>query len=249
MSRPPRTHIHGAYYHVTSRGNRRAPIFLDQRDFFIWLEKLAATAEKHHIRIYGYCLMPNHYHLLIGTPAANLSEALHMLNAQYCQHFNKRHGSSGHVIQGRFHAVLIKSNEQLLEVARYISLNPVRAGLTTSASDWEWSHHRHFLAPANSPIWLETDWMLSLFNTAESYEAFVHAGIGKPNPLKHYRQIPNPKREQARPLHEYQQAYPDRNEGMARAFHSTAYTLQEIAECFGVSTRTVSRALTKYPEV
>lgn len=249
MSRPPRTNFHGAHYHITSRGNRRAPIFLDQRDHFIWLEKLAATAEKHHIRIYGYCLMPNHYHLLIETPEANLSEAMHMLNAQYCQHFNKRHGSSGHVIQGRFHAVLIKSNEQLLEVARYISLNPVRAGLVTEPAAWDWSHHRHILKPSNAPEWLQTEWILSLFDGAKSYEEFVLAGIGKRNPLKLYRQLPDPRREKALPLEQYQQTYTDRNEAMARAIRSAAYTREEIAECFGVSTKTVSRALARFPNL
>lgn len=110
------------------------------------------------------------------------------------------------MIQGRFHAVLIKSNEQLLEVARYISLNPVRAGLVTEPAAWDWSHHRHILKPSYAPEWLQTEWFLSVF-------------------------------------------YTDRNEAMARVFRSATYTREEIAECFGVSTKTVSRALTRFPNL
>jgi putative transposase len=243
MSRPPRIQFHGACYHITSRGNRRAPIYLDHRDHLIWLDILAETVEKHGIKVHGYCLMPNHFHLLIITPHANLSEAMHMLNSLYCQHFNKRHGSTGHVIQGRFHARLIESNEQLLAAARYISLNPVRARLTLTPADWPWSHHRHFLNPAAAPKWLETSWLLEQFGNLDKgegsarYEAFVQAGVGKPNPL----------REHAPPLDYFLTNYPDRDEAMARALHSTAYTRQEIAEHFGVSSKTVSRALVRYP--
>jgi REP element-mobilizing transposase RayT len=254
MSRPPRTQFHGARYHVTSRGNRRAPIFLDRRDHLIWLDILAATVAKHSIRVHGYCLMPNHFHLLIATPHANLSDAMHMQNACYCQHFNKRHGTSGHVIQGRFHAVLVESDRQLLAVARYISLNPVRAKLASGASDWPWSHHRHFLSPSTAPKWLDANWLLSQFGSGDSperaakYEAFVQDGIGKPNPLQFHRQVPDPKREHALSLEDYLERYPERDQAMAQALLSTAFTRQEIAEFFGVSTKTVSRALARYPE-
>ena len=175
---------------------------------------------------------------------------MHKLNARYCQHFNKRHGTSGHVIQGRYYAVLIEDDRQLLAVSRYVSLNPVRAKLVHDPSEWEWSNHRHFLSPETAPEWLEIGWLLNQFdNDRARYEAFVLAGIGMPNPLRFHRQLPNPKREQALSLEEYAAKYPNRTEAMARALQSTAHTREEIAEFFGVSTRTISRALIAFPEI
>lgn len=253
MSRPPRIQFPGAIYHVTSRGNRRAAIFLDDRDHLIWLDLLADVVEKFGIKVLGYCLMPNHYHLLIETPIPNLSEVMHRLNACYCQHFNKRHGTSGHVIQGRFHAVIVQQNEQLLAVSRYVVLNPVRARLVENPSDWKWSNHRHFMAPESAPEWLDSTWILSQFDgpdTAPStkrYEAFVLAGINMTNPLQLHCQLPSKKRESALSLQEYAEKYPNRTEALARAFQSTAYTRAQIAEFFGVSTRTISRAIITFP--
>ncbi|WP_028103386.1 REP-associated tyrosine transposase [Pseudoduganella violaceinigra] len=253
MNRPTRIQFPSATYHVTSRGNRRAPIYLDRRDFLIWLDLLAGTVEKHAVKVHGYCLMPNHYHLLIETPNANLSKAIHMLNARYCQHFNKRHHVSGHVIQGRFHAILIKSDRQLQAVSRYMNLNPLRARLVRNPSEWPWSSYPAYLAPENAPNWLETERVLSEFGDiadstrSSSYQSFVLAGLGAPNPLRFHGQRPNARREQALSLQEYAEEYADRTEAMARALQSTAYTRQEIAEFFGVSTRTISRAATIFP--
>jgi len=255
MSRPPRIEFPGALYHVTSRGNRRANIFLDQRDFHIWIDILAETVEKHSIKVYGYCLMPYHYHLLIETPNANLSAAMHSLNARYCQHFNKRHGTSGHVIQGRFHAVLIKFDQQLLTVSRYLSLYPVRAKLTSNPADWPWSNHRYMLAPETAPSWLDTKWILAQFESTSAkeqigrYEAFVMAGIGMPNPLQFHGQTPKPNKEGSLSLQEYADKYPNRTEAIARAFQSTAYTRQQIGEFFEVCPRTISRAIITFPEI
>ena len=254
MSRPPRIQFNSAIYHVTARGNRRANIFLDKRDFLIWLDLLAEAVGKHSIKVHGYCLMPNHFHLLIETPQANLSQVMHMLNARYCQHFNKRHGTSGHVIQGRFHAVLIESDQQLMAVSRYVSLNPVRAQLVKDPADWAWSNHKHFLAPELAPDWLEMNWLLGQFSDDDlterinRYKEFVLAGIGMPDPLRFYRQLPNPKREQALSLQEYADQYPNRTEAMARAHQSTAYTRQQIGEFFGVSSRTISRAIVAFSD-
>lgn len=253
MSRPPRIIFPGAIYHVTSRGNRRAAIYHDRRDHLIWLDQLASTVEKHEFKVHAYCLMPNHYHLLIETIHANLSDGMHMLNATYCQHFNKRHVLTGHVIQGRFHALSIGKEQHLLAAARYISLNPVRAKLVGDPKDWEWSSHRHYLNPASAPQWLETDWLLSQFGSGgldqriEAYEKFVAAGIGMPNPISLHSERTNSRQEQVMPLITYAAYYLDRNEAMARAHQSKAYTRQQIADHFGVSIKTVSRAIQAFP--
>jgi REP element-mobilizing transposase RayT len=253
MSRPPRIIFPGAIYHVTSRGNRRAAIYHDPRDHLIWLDKLGETVEKHEFKVHAYCLMPNHYHLLLETVHANLSEGMHMLNSSYCQHFNQRHGLNGHVIQGRFHAVGVGKEKQLLAAARYISLNPVRAKLANDPKDWLWSSHRYYLQPEIAPAWLETDWLLSQFGHGDiseriaAYEKFVAAGVGMPNPLSFHSERTNFARKAIHPLITYAVLYPNRDEAMARAHQSRAYTRQQIAEHFGVSIKTVSRAIQCFP--
>lgn len=243
----------GAIYHVTSRGNRRSAIYLDKRDHLIWLEKLADTVEKHDFKIHAYCLMPNHFHLLVETVQANLSEGMHMLNATFCQHFNRRHDLTGHVIQGRFHAVHVGKNAQLLAVARYVSLNPVRAKLVSDPKDWEWSSHRHFLQPEHAPAWLETGWLLSQFGDGDiqqqiaRYESFVAAGIGLQDPLGLHTERNNLTLGQPLPLKFYAELYPNRDEAMARAYQSKAYTRQQIADGFQVSIKTVTRAIQGFP--
>ncbi len=220
----------------------------------IWLDKLAKAAEKHNLRIHAYCLMPNHYHLLVETPLANLPDGMHTVNADYCQHFNNRHGLTGHVIQGRFHAGMVEKNSQLLAVARYISLNPVRAKLVADAADWQWSSHRHYLEPEFAPDWLETEWLLSHFGNGSleekvaAYRKFVNAGVGMPDPLALHKEWPDAKREQAQSLYTYSTNYADRNEAMSRAYQTNTYTRQEIADHFGVSIKTVSRAIRDFPD-
>lgn len=253
MSRPPRIIFPGAVYHVTSRGNRRAAIYHDRRDHLIWLETLAETVEKHAFKVYAYCLMPNHFHLLLETVDANLSEGMHMLNATYCQHFNKRHQLSGHVIQGRFHAVGVGKQKQLLAAARYISLNPVRAKLVSDPKEWQWSSHGYYLQPEIAPAWLNTDWLLSQFGNGDiterivAYEKFVAAGIGMPNPLSFHSERSNLSRVKVQPLITYAALYQNRDEAMARAHQSKGYTRQQIADHFGVSIKTVSRAIQGFP--
>ena len=249
MSRPLRIQLPGAIYHVTSRGNRRAPIFHDHRDHLIWLDILAETAVEHGFQIYGYCLMPNHYHLVIRTTEANLSEGMQQLNATYCQHHNHRHKLTGHVLQGRFHAVLIEGDKQLLATTRYISLNPQRAKLVSDPADWPWSSHRHFLGPASAPEWLETEWLLAQFAGEDlpqriaAYKDFVNAGIGLQNPIQPPQREKRYVHELPPPLATFAARFPNRDEAMARAHQSGAYTRDDIASHFGVSKRTVTRAI------
>jgi REP element-mobilizing transposase RayT len=135
MPRARRILVEHGIYHVFSRGNRRQPIFLDERDFARFLEFLDEVVARYGWIVHAYCLMPNHYHLLVETPEANLSEGMHRLGFLYAQWFNRRHDVDGHLFQGRFGARLVESNYHLLETARYIVLNPVRAGLCRHAGD------------------------------------------------------------------------------------------------------------------
>ncbi len=126
MSRPLRLEYAGALYHVTSRGNERKPIYLEDDDFELFLECLAGVCERFNWVIHSYCLMTNHYHLLVETPDGNLSKGMRQLNGVFTQDFNRRHKRVGHLFQGRYKAILVDKESYLLELCRYIVLNPVR---------------------------------------------------------------------------------------------------------------------------
>ena len=139
MARPLRIEFPGALYHVTARGNARADIYLSDGDRAAFLALLARTLDRFGWLCHAYCVMSNHYHLLIETPRANLSRGMRHLNGVYTQSFNRIHGRVGHVFQGRYKAILVEQDAHLLELCRYVVLNPVRARLVARAGDWRWS--------------------------------------------------------------------------------------------------------------
>jgi len=187
MARPLRIEFAGAFYHVTTRGNAREAIYLDDSDRKLFLELLANGCRRYHWRCHAYCLMDNHYHLLIETPEANLSKGMKYLNATYTQAFNRQHKRIGHIYQGRFKAILVEHDEYLTELARYIALNPVRAGMVRSAKDWPWSSYRATAGLSASPPCLLTDFVLSSSGkdrkmAQQAYRQFVSDGRGQPSP-------------------------------------------------------------------
>jgi REP element-mobilizing transposase RayT len=193
MSRPLRIQFPGALYHVTSRGDGREVIYRDDRDRTAFLAVLAHARERFNWVCHGYCLMTNHYHLLVETPDANLALGMRQLNGMYTQRFNQRHARVGHVFQGRYHAVLVQKESHLLEVARYIVLNPVRAGLTRSPHDWRWSSYRATAGLSDTPAWLYTDWLLESFGgeritASRAYRRFVDEGTGASSPWEQLKQ-------------------------------------------------------------
>jgi REP element-mobilizing transposase RayT len=182
MARPLRIEFDGALYHVTSRGDRRENIFDDDDDRQCFLATLAEVISRYKWLCHAYCLMSNHYHLVVETPEGNLSRGMRHLNGVYTQAYNRRHQRSEHVFQGRFKAILIDRESYLLEVARYVVLNPVRAGMVTKAMDWSWSSHRTTAGEAAGPSWLTTDWLLAPFGTERDharrrYRSFVDDGV------------------------------------------------------------------------
>ncbi len=190
MARPLRVQYPDALYHVIARGNASQDIFLDHRDrqkFLSWLEDTLAT---HNVICHAYCLMDNHYHLLLETPYANLSVAMRDLNGHYSQWFNVRHERVGHLFQGRYKAFVIEKEPYLFEVARYIVLNPVRAGIVEHPREWRWSSYRATAGIVEAPAWLCVDWLLKNFDeerdTAQkAYRRFVLAGIEAEDPYEH----------------------------------------------------------------
>jgi len=142
MSRPLRIEYAGALYHVTSRGDNKAAIYIDDEDRERFLQTLSEVCERYNWVLHTYCLMDNHYHLLIETPESNLSIGMRHLNGVYTQRFNRKHERVGHVFQGRFKSIIVQRESYLLELARYIVLNPVRARMVRKAKNWPWSSYQ-----------------------------------------------------------------------------------------------------------
>src|SRR3954447_7489890 len=146
VARPPRTELAGGIHHAWNRGNNGAPIFVDDTDRVCLLEELDTCRRRYRWECLSYCLMPNHLHLVVETAEATLSEGMRSLEGRYAQRFNKRHRpKGGHVFQGRFGSALVDSDEYLAHLLRYVSLNPVMAGLCAAPEDWRWSSHRYLL--------------------------------------------------------------------------------------------------------
>ena len=189
MSRPIRIEFPNALYHVTSRGDRREAIFEDDEDRRIFLQTLEQAVKQFNWLCHAWCLMDNHYHLLIQTPDGNLSKGMRQLNGVFTQASNRRHRRVGHLFQGRFKAILVDSDAYLLELARYVVLNPVRAGLVKRAQDWPWSSYRASMGLAAPTPFLAVDGLLAQFarrrDTARTrYAQFVAEGIKAESPWK-----------------------------------------------------------------
>jgi putative transposase len=163
MARLLRIEYPGALYHVTSRGNAKAKIYVDDSDHKAFLTVLGFVVKRFNWLCHAYCLMGNHYHLLIETPEANLSRGMRQLNGIYTQKFNWKHHRSGHLLQGRYKAILVDKEEYLLELARYLMLNPVRAGMVESPEEYAWSSYRATIGKEKGPEFLTTDWLLARF--------------------------------------------------------------------------------------
>ena len=156
MTRPLRLEFTGAIYHITSRGDRREPIFEDDADRQALLAVVAQTMERFDATVLAYCLMDNHYHFVLQTRRANLSRLMQQLNGIYTQTYNRRHGKVGHLFQGRFKGILVDKNAYLLEVCRYVDLNPVRARMVRDPGKWPWSSFGAHTGKVPAPPWLDT---------------------------------------------------------------------------------------------
>ena len=273
MARPLRLEFPGALYHVTCRGNRRERIFRDRADRLAWLVETERMCRRFHFIVHAFCQMTTHYHMLIETPEGNLGQGMRQLNSAYSQYYNRRHGLVGHVMQGRYKAILVQKDGYLRELARYIVLNPVRAGIVSGPDDWEWSSYQSMMGTAPAPSWLTTDWLLACFGTdvsaaRQGYHGFIMAGIGEDSPLKNvcfqcilgseafiaqHRKAAEEavssetarvqRRVLALSLDGYALKFVRREVAMAEAYRSTAFSMGQIAAHFGVSVKTVSRAV------
>ena len=187
MARPLRVEFPGAVYHVTSRGNARQSIFIDDENRDGFLDVLSIVVERFKWLCHAYCLMENHYHLLIETPNGNLSKGMRELNGVYTQWFNQRYRRVGHLFQGRYKAIIVEKDNHLLSLCRYVVLNPLRVGLIKKPEQWRWSSYRATIGLVKIPSFLTVDWVLSQFGgrkrvAMEKYRRFVMEGIDKESP-------------------------------------------------------------------
>ncbi len=270
MARPLRLSFPGAVYHVTSRGNAWHDIVADDRDRSQWLSFLAHVVDRYGWLCHAYCLMDNHYHLVIETPKPNLSIGMRQLNGRYTQAYNRRHEQVGHVFQGRFTAILVEKDAHLLELCRYVVLNPVRAKIVSHPRLWVWSSYRATVGETKAPGWLTTDWILSQFGqrggpAQARYRTFVAEGRGGPAPWEQLtgqiylgsekfvaqhqpnrviRDIPRRQTQAQRPsLETLFERKGDLEKTIHQAYRQYGYRLADIADHLGVHAATVSRRL------
>jgi REP element-mobilizing transposase RayT len=276
MSRPLRIELAGGLYHVTSRGDGREDIYLSDADRLAWLDVFGQVCKRFNWVCHAWCQMTNHYHILIETPEANLAQGMRQLNGVYTQRFNRAHARVGHVFQGRYKAILVERDSYLLELARYVVLNPLRARMVRRIENWPWSSYHATCGQEAAPTWLQTDWILAQFgrqraSAIRKYVEFVHEGARLPGVWTQLQgqiylgseafvKTMQAKIDQKPALDEIPraqrralvQALTDferrysRNEAMARAYLSGQHTMLAIAEHFGVHYSTVSRMVKGY---
>lgn len=275
MARPLRIELSGGLYHVTSRGDRREEIYLDDADRINWLALFSQVCKRFNWVCHVYCLMDNHYHIVVETVEGNLSKGMRQLNGVYTQHFNRTHNRVGHVYQGRYKAILVEKESYLLELSRYVVLNPARAGIVKNVDQWPWSSYSAMIGKSRSPEWLQTDWILGQFGEQRkwaiaAYMDFVRTGVGLPSVWddlrgqiylgkeefvkkmqqhvqfdKNISEIPRAQRRAKAKPLSYYLSLNDRNEGIAAAYQTGGYTMKAIANEFGVHYATVSRIVKK----
>lgn len=192
MARPLRIEVENTLYHITSRGNEKRKIFRNDRDRKRFLLLLKDVRLKYEGIIYAYVLMDNHYHLLLETLKANLSKIMHYIDVSYAVYFNKKYQRTGHLFQGRYKALVVEKENYLLELSRYIHLNPVRAGIVKRPGEYKWSSYCHYVKTHDKmPLWLNTEWVIGRFgrdrtSAFQRYCRFVEEGLCKniPYPFK-----------------------------------------------------------------
>ncbi|MFZ5863293.1 MAG: transposase [Nitrospirota bacterium] len=270
MARPLRLEFAGALYHVTARGNARQAIYVDDEDRLHFIARLARAGERYHWRIHAYCLMDNHYHLVIETERPTLARGMRHLNGTYTQYVNRRHHRVGHLFQGRYKAILVERDPYLLALCRYVVLNPVRAKACRRPEQWRWSSYRATAGLELPPAWLTTDWVLTQFGTTTrraqtAYRTFVNDGAtDRPwDALRHQiylgteafvdslplsqealPEVPRVQRRRQRPtLAALLKTGRPSPQAIAAAYREHGYRLREIAEHCGVHYATISRRL------
>lgn len=194
MSRPLRIEYPGAWHHVMNRGRRSEKIFYTDHDRKSFIKILQEASELWNLRVAAYCLMDNHYHLLIQTPDGDLSRGMRHINSVYTQRFNRRHEKEGQLFRGRYKAVLVEADSHLLEVLRYIHRNPVKAGIVKSLKDYQWSSHQGYLSRAKKWAWVHKGDLLAMLavSPARQKSAYLNFVAGEePEEIEKFYSLKN----------------------------------------------------------
>jgi REP element-mobilizing transposase RayT len=269
MARPLRIEYAGALHHVIARGNNRGRIANDSTDARVFVNSLEASCERFDWRVYAWCLMPNHYHLVLETLRPTLSRGMQRLNGTYAQYFNRRHSRVGHVFQARFKSFVVEQERYLLALLRYVELNPCRAGLVKTPMEWPWSSVHVSLGARHPPVWSSIAGVWSRFHTNNkdaiaAYRAFLMQGLSpqakapsvtkglfvgsdsfvEETKTRHVKQAALSSEIRALPhsptLAKLARTHVDRD-AFARAAYAAGFPLKEIADQMGVHYSTVSR--------
>ncbi len=260
MARPLRMQIPGAQYHLRSRGNSKQNVFLCDGDRWAFLRTFESVINKYDWLCHGYCLMTNHYHLLIETRKGNLAGGMKVLNGVYSQAFNRRHERTGHLFESRYRSRLVENEGYLLELCRYIVSNPVSAGLADHPSEWRWSSYRAICGDERQGSFLTTGWVLSQFSDVpdegrDVFREFVQDGLGKdardhgPRPFLGFDG--EPYHSEGPPLSaliDTDSTRGERKSQMFAAVHTHKYSIKEVADHLGVHYTTVYRAIKRLRE-
>jgi len=185
MARPLRVQYEGAIYHILSRGNKGEYIFAEDRDKETFLEILKRGIEKYKVELYAYCIMGNHYHLLMSIPGGELSGYMHFIGSSYGSYLRRQGGWIGHVFGGRYKSLCIEKEGYLLELSRYIHLNPIRAQIVKVPEEYKWSSYRYYIGKEGGYDWINKGWLLEEYGETQKkaqrkYKEFVEAGIENP---------------------------------------------------------------------
>jgi REP element-mobilizing transposase RayT len=255
----------GAVYHVTARGNDRRAIYRDDADRRTFLDTLGLAVERYGLLCHAYCLMGNHYHLVVETPRANLPIAMRQINGRYGRQFNNRWHRVGHVFQARYDAVLVQKDAHLLETVRYVALNPARTRppLCDAPERWQWSSYAALVGLAPTRAWLTVDWVLAQFGTDyETARARLAAYVTDPRPLEKaggiffgaepfvraatsgLGPIPEVPRSHWQPIRPpLERLFTEDERAIVTAYRVYGYTLRELADHAGCHPATISRRL------
>ena len=254
MSRHPRIEFPGAHHHVMSRGNAKQDIFLKRRDRSVFLQILGRVVSEHGWECYAYCLMNNHYHLVVHTPSPSLAIGMKYLNGVYSQGFNVRHDRVGHLFQGRYASRLVESDSHVLALMRYVVQNPLRAGLCKSLDGWGWTSFQATAGMSPCPSFLQPDFLLNMFSdyprlAREAYQDFVSVPAVE-EPWMKFAPVRNRCKgiEERLELPSIIQTTDDkdrRNLQIVDAFLDHGYTMAEIAAFLGCHPSNISKIVKK----
>jgi putative transposase len=270
VSRPLRIAVPDGVYHVVARGNAKQLIFLDDADRLSFLEVVERAVDRFQWCCLSYCLMPNHYHLVLQTPNANLSRGMRQVNGTYAQRFNRRHGRCGHLFQGRFGATLVETDRHILELIRYVANNPVRAGLARRPEEWRWSGHAEVIGISTRRL-VSTAALLAHFGSSDgidAYREFIAAADGRSGAGEEpilggsafvHQHLPASRPSGEMPKGPWRASRPKLTDlltgestddaAIANAYRQHGYTMKQISEALGCHYATVSRRIRRFEEL